>query len=379
MFLNLKSIYKGVLIATSLFVINVQAIEIKIEKKEAKIPVYIESNNIDLRNQIVSNLSKIKKINIINNKTKNSFNFKAERLKNKDYIYFKKESFISNKPMHKIRANSISDFIYNKIFNKKSFFEEKLVFVKKEKSKYKLTVSDYEGTVIKTVLVSPEPILSPDISSDGNFITYVSFENVRPSVYIHNIKTKDRKIIANYKGVNGYPKISNDNKNVLLSISKNGTADLYEYNIKSNALKRLTKESGNEISPEWINNDDILFASDRNGNPSVFKYNRKTNKVSKFYKTKKYTLSPTYNRDNTVSIFLHKGFYGLVSKNNKTQDEIILIKDFYIESPSITKNGNIIVYATKENNKSVLNFIDNSGEKLYSLKYKNADIIEPSF
>jgi TolB protein len=379
MFLKLKSIYKGALIATSLLVINVQAIEIKIEKKEAKIPVYIESNSSVLTNQIISNLSKIKKINIIDKKTKNSFNFKADRLKKKDLISFKENSFSSDKRMLKLRANSISDFIYNKIFNKKSFFEEKLVFVKKENSKYKLIVSDYEGTVIQTVLVSPEPILSPDISSNGKFISYVSFENIRPNVYIHNIKTKERKVIANYKGVNGYPKTSNDNKNILLSISKNGSADLYEYNIKANALKRLTKESGNEISPEWIDNDNILFASDKNENPNIFKYNRKSNKVSRFFKSKTYTLSPTYNEDNTVAIFLHKGFYGLVSKDNKTQDESILIKDFYIESPSITKNGNIIVYATKENNKSVLKFIDNNGEKLYSLKYKNADIIEPSF
>lgn len=191
---------------------NSYAIDIQIEKKEEKIQVYYKAENINVFNKVESNLSKINKLNITKKESNRSVNFSSKTVNNVTTIYYKGEKKEFNQKSELERANSISDFIYYKIFGKKSFFNENLTFVKESENKYTLMVSDYEGANSKEVLISPEPIMSPDISPDGKFLVYVSFEKLRPAIFLQNIATKERKVISSFKGVNGYPKFSNDGK-----------------------------------------------------------------------------------------------------------------------------------------------------------------------
>lgn len=358
---------------------NSYAIDIQIEKKEEKIQVYYKAENINVFNKVESNLSKINKLNITKKESNRSVNFSSKTVNNVTTIYYKGEKKEFNQKSELERANSISDFIYYKIFGKKSFFNENLTFVKESENKYTLMVSDYEGANSKEVLISPEPIMSPDISPDGKFLVYVSFEKLRPAIFLQNIATKERKVISSFKGVNGYPKFSNDGKKILMSLSKDGDADLFVYDVSNSTLTKITNEKGNEISPEWISDTDFLFSSDKNGNPLTYHYSTKTMKLNKIFNSKKYTISPSYNSEHTIALYASNGFFGLVKKNNLTGKESDILKDFYIESPSLSKNGDVIVYATKENGRSILKFIDMDGNLMYSLRYHKADIIEPSF
>ena len=88
---------------------------------------------------------------------------------------------------------------------------------------------------------------------------------------------------------------------------------------------------------------------------------------------------PQYNKNNIFAVYFNSGFYGIIKKDNKTNSEEVIVRDFYIESPSISENGELIVYATKENSRSIIKFVDTEGNLVYSLRYQNSDIIEPSF
>jgi TolB protein len=367
------------LLIIALLSFNAFSIDIKIEKKEDKIKVYLSGNNQFIIKKVKSNLSKIDKIKLIEKENSKFYSFYLKSNNVQTFIEHDSKTATINSLQLNERANKVSDYIYKKIIGENSFFNEKLAFVKNKNNLYTLTVSDFEGSNSKDILISPKPILSPDVSPNGNYITYVSFEKIRPAIYLHNLKTKKRKIISNFKGVNSDPKFSPDSNKILMSLSKTRDGDLYVYNIKENALTKITNEAGNEISPEWINNSDFLFSSDKNGNPKVFSYDNNKKRISSVFKSINYTLSPSYSDENIISIFFNSGFYGIIKKNNKTKIETKIVSDFYIESPSISKNGNLIVYATKENKKSILKFIDTSGNLIYTLRYQNADIIEPSF
>lgn len=365
------------ILATSLLFssISLNAMEIKIEKKEEDVKFGVLSSDKNLISDIQNNFEFVKKISFDN--FENDTVFKIEELKDKYILKNYENSVYIDK--NSDSYNNISNYIYKSLKNEDSFFNEYIVFVKKYKDQYELVMSDFDGRNMKTILVSPEPILSPDLSSNKKFVTYVSFEKIRPAIYIHDLKTNKRKVISNYKGVNAYPKITKDDKSILISTSKNGSADIYSYDIEKNELKSIIKDSGNDISPESIKENKILFASDKYGYPIVYSLDYKTREVKKFFKSKKFVMSPSYSRKNTIAVYQEKGFYGILLKNNNTDQETSLVRDFFIESPSISKNGELIVYSTKENNKSILVFLNSNGEQLYTLKFNDSDIIEPSF
>jgi TolB protein len=353
------------------FFISAEDLEIKITKKEKLYSFGFTSNDIEIEKSIIDNFKLIHKIDY-NNNSENQFKIKKE---NKNHIVeYKNKSYSFN---NKNTANKISDYIYQSLTNNKSFFLENIVFIKKNNQKYTLIKSDFSGKNQKEILISREPIISPDISSNGKFVTYVSFEKIIPIVFLHYLENNKRIEIANFKGVNAYPKISNDNLNILLSISKNGNADIYSYDILLNTLTALTKEKSNELSPEWIDSENLLITSDMAGNPNI--YYLKNNRLNKTFKSKNYTISPSFSKDYIIALYQKNGFFGLIGKDNENKEEFDITKDFYIESPSISKNGNLIVYSTKENNKSIINFVNIDGDRLFSLKYKNYEIIEPSF
>lgn len=59
-------------------------------------------------------------------------------------------------------------------------------------------MADADGENAQSALSSPEPIISPAWSPSGGQIAYVSFESRKPVVYVHDVATGRRRLIAGY-------------------------------------------------------------------------------------------------------------------------------------------------------------------------------------
>jgi TolB protein len=369
------------------FQFQVSAIEITIEKKNKIYTVFSESKDVEFNTQLVRNLSHVSNVKVIDNRNADLFVSvfkKTKKMRGKGYLYIEHVSVNSlttrvDTRSRKHAANVAANQITKMATGAYSFFENTLIYVSKAKEKYRLNIADFEGYDRKTLLISPEPILSPDISPDGKFVAYVSFETVRPSVYLQNVKTRTRTLIANFTGVNGYPKFSPDGQYLNLSLSKNGTADIYRYDIVKKQLRQITSDVGNEISPTVSKRGALLFASDKLGYPKVYQLDETGGSATSLFKTKNYTISPAINDDYAIATYLYKGFYGILAKNLSSKKEHSVVKDFYLESPDISSDGNLIVYSTKEGRRHILKFLNIHGDLLYTLKAKNTDLYEPSF
>jgi len=142
-------------------------------------------------------------------------------------------------------AHHISDLIYHKLTGKKGVFSSRIAYVtsytKANKQKiYKLLVADADGFNPKTIASSAEPLMSPTWSPDNKRIAYVSFENKRSAIYIQTLATGKRTKVAAYKGINGAPAFSPDGTRLALTLSKDGSADIYILNLNNRSLVKLT-------------------------------------------------------------------------------------------------------------------------------------------
>ena len=114
----------------------------------------------------------------------------------------------------RVSAHKIADDIYQKLIGVRGAFATRIAYVTKSGKEYRLEIADADGEGTQVALRSNEPIISPAWSPDGTKVAYVSFEAKKPVVYVQNLITKQRTVIANYKGSNSAPSWSPDGSKI---------------------------------------------------------------------------------------------------------------------------------------------------------------------
>ncbi|KAA3641185.1 MAG: Tol-Pal system protein TolB, partial [Proteobacteria bacterium] len=128
-------------------------------------------------------------------------------------------------------AHFIADKIYEEIIGVPGAFSTKLAYVTVTENSsgvhFQLMVSDADGFNPQSLVTSKEPLMSPAWSPDRQRIAYVSFEQGNSAIYLQHLKTGERTLMANFKGINSAPKFSPDGRHLAVTLSKGGNADIY--------------------------------------------------------------------------------------------------------------------------------------------------------
>lgn len=138
--------------------------------------------------------------------------------------------------------------------------------------KYKVFITDPYGENPQAVVISNAPITSVSWSKSGNSIAYVSYEAGKPIIYIQNIYTAKRYVVANFDGSNSSPAFM-DNNSLLVSLSKDyGThiykIDLSNYTSRKTAIPVIASDS---IDTEAnYSNGNLIFTSSNNDKPQIY-------------------------------------------------------------------------------------------------------------
>src|SRR5215210_1008388 len=135
-------------------------------------------------------------------------------------------AYTMTKDQARATAHRIADFVYEKLTGEKGVFSTRIAYVVKRGNRYELQIADADGAGQETALASFEPIISPVWSPDGRRLAYVSFENKKPVVYVHNLADGKRHVAANFKGSNSAPAWSPDGKQLAVSLSREGGSQI---------------------------------------------------------------------------------------------------------------------------------------------------------
>jgi TolB protein len=109
--------------------------------------------------------------------------------------------------------------------------------------RYQLVVADADGENWKVIRESPQPIMSPAWSPDGQWLAFVSFETRVSGVYVQAVRTGEWHLISGRVGVNGAPAYSPDGQRLALTLSgSGGNLDIWLLELSTQALTRLTDD-----------------------------------------------------------------------------------------------------------------------------------------
>ena len=284
-------------------------------------------------------------------------------------------------------AHYISDGIYEEITGLKGVASTRLLYVTEEfsggVSQFKLNVADADGSNEQILLRSNEPIISPSWSPDSKKVAYVSFETGMAKVFIQNIATGKREIILENKFQISSPSWSPNGKFMSLTLYQDGNAEIYILNLKNKNLTRLTNHYSIDTESSWSPNGlKIMFTSGRSGSPQLYEINLKkfNAKPQRITFEGNYNAKGSYLPNGEGVVFVHR-------KNSNFQIALKYFNENFVrpltnsqldESPSISANGNVIIYAISENETGLLAGVTLSGAR-FRLPIKKGEVREPSW
>jgi len=169
-------------------------------------------------------------------------------------------------------AHRIADYVYEKLTGEPGIFSTRIAYVVKSRGRYELQIADADGGNAQTALASPEPIISPNWSPEGSKLAYVSFEHKKPVIYVHDLVTGRRHVVANFKGSNSAPAWAPDGKRLAVVLTKDGNSQLYVVNADGSGVARLASSPGIDTEPRYSPDGQwIYFTSDRGGSPQIYR------------------------------------------------------------------------------------------------------------
>lgn len=284
-------------------------------------------------------------------------------------------------------AHQIADAVYEKILGVRGAFWTRIAYVTASgvgnNRKYALMVADSDGYNPQAVVNSSAPLLSPSWSPDGRRIAYVSFDRGSSSIYIQNLASSGRELVASFRGINGAPSFSPDGSKLAMTLSKSGNPEIYVMDLGSKQLRQVTNQFGIDTEPVWsADGQTLYFTSDRGGKPQIYQVSAAGGGATRLTFQGSYNAKATVSRDgkkiataqgngNTYRIALFdRGLGGRWTT---------LSPGSLDESPSFAPNASMLVYAAKEGGRSVLYTVSADGRARARLAVANANVQEPAW
>ena len=285
----------------------------------------------------------------------------------------------------RLAAHRVADDIHEKLTGERGVFATRIAYVLRTGKRFSLHITDPDGEGGQVALASPEPIISPAWAPDGRRLAYVSFETQKAVVWVQDLGTGERRMVANFKGSNSAPAWSPDGSRLAVTLSQDGPAQLYLMPAQGGTPTRLTRSSA--IDTEAVFSPDgkqVYFVSDRGGGPQIYRVGADGGNAERVSFNGDYNISPAISPDGKSLAYITRrgtafklmlldlagGTSGTATAITDSQDD---------ESPSFAPNGRLIVYATRAQGVDVLMTTTLDGKIKTRLLSSGADMREPAW
>jgi TolB protein len=298
----------------------------------------------------------------------------------------KKELFAYEKqaPMSEMRriAHEIADLVYEKLTGERGVFATRIAFVVKQARQHALQVADADGYGARTIISSPEPIISPKWSPDGMRLAYVSFERKKPVVFVQHLDSGNRQAVAAFKGNNSAPAWSPDGSQLAVVLTRDGTSQIYLIDAHGGGLRRLSNNDSIDTEPAFSpDGRSIIFTSDRGGSPQIYQIPTEGGAATRLTYEGNYNAAAKFSPDGKSIVMIQRtnGGFQVAVMDLATRQVAILTESSRDDSPSFAPNGRMILYESEVSGRGTLAAVSSDGRVKQRLIAQGENIRQPAW
>lgn len=273
-------------------------------------------------------------------------------------------------------AHKLSDALYTALTGEGPYIDSRITFIdergdKRARSK-RLAIMDSDGENVSYLTGPREFVLTPKVSPDGRFLTYLSYRTGKPNAYIMDLETRRSDLLGSFRGMSFTPSFSPRGNTLALSMEENGNTDIYLMDFRGNVSRKLTSHPAIDTSPSFSPDArQIVFTSDRDGSPQLYVMNADGSGVRRITTGGSYS-SPEWSPRGDFIAFskLSRGQFSIGIIKPDGTGERILHTDYMLDSPTWAPNGRVLLFAKEtrgSNSQSSLYTIDLTGTNLRRL------------
>jgi TolB protein len=248
-------------------------------------------------------------------------------------------------------AHIIADAIYKRITGEDGYFDTRVVYVSetgpRTRRVKRLAIMDQDGANHRYLTDGRNLVLTPRFSPTAQEITYLSYQNNRPRVYIFNIDTGQQEVLGDFPGMTFAPRFSPDGNRVIMSMAQDGNSDIYVMNLRTRQVSRLTNDPAIDTAPSFSpDGRQVTFESDRGGAQQMYVMNADGGGVKRISFGQGRYATPVWSpRGDYIAftkLFQGKFFIGVMRPDGS--GERLLTESFLVEGPTWAPNGRVLMF-----------------------------------
>jgi len=282
-------------------------------------------------------------------------------------------------------AHIISDAIYKRITGEDGYFDTQIVYISEsgplQRRVKRLAIMDQDSANHRFLTDGRALVLTPRFSPTAREITYLSYINNRPRVYLYNIDTGQQETIGDFPGMTYAPRFSPDGNRVIMSMAQDGNSELYTMDLRNRRTERLTTHPAIDTSPSFSpDGRQIVFNSDRSGTQQLYVMAAAGGEPRRIsFGTGRFA-TPVWSPRGDLIAFtkITEGEFFIGVMRPDGSGERLLTKGFLVEAPTWAPNGRVLMYfkQSPSNERG-----QGGGSRLYSIDltgYNEREIATPA-
>jgi len=281
-------------------------------------------------------------------------------------------------------AHTVSNDILFALTGKKGPFTSKVAFVSDKTGKKEIYVMDYDGHNPIKVTSKFSHAMSPGWSADGKQIAFTAVtkngKNVRNhNLFVYDLPTGKINMLSNRQGINSGSVFSPVGKQLALTMSFPGNAEIFLMDPVSKVVQRITNSFGLDVDPSWSPDGKWLaFVSDRSGRPMVYKMEASGANVQRLTYAGYYNATPSWSPAGNKLAFAgwDAGKFDIFIMNTDGTNIERLTKSMgNNEDPDFAPDGYFIVYSSNRKGKKNLYItnVDNTTHRQITSDFGNCE------
>lgn len=248
-------------------------------------------------------------------------------------------------------AHIISDAVYERLTGEKGYFDSRVAFVDesgpKDRRVKRLAIMDQDGAAVRYLTRGDDLVLTPRFSPSTQEITYMSYGQADPRVFLLNIETGQREIVGNFPGMTFAPRFSPDGQRVIMSLQQGGNSNLFVMDLRSKATTRLTDTPAIDTAPSYSPDAArICFESDRGGSQQIYVMAAQGGAPQRISFGEGSYSTPVWSPRGDYIAFTKTGggkfSIGIMKPDGS--GERILTEGFHNEGPTFCPNGRVVMF-----------------------------------
>ena len=256
-------------------------------------------------------------------------------------------------------AHKASDAIYEALTGEGGYFDSRIVFIDQKGPKInkvkRLAIMDQDGANPIYLLGGSDLLLTPRFSPASQTITYMSYENDKPQVYLLDIESGRRELLGDFPGMTYAPHFSPDGERLIYSMAVRGNTDVYVMDLKSRSSTRLTADPAIDVSASFSpDGRKIVFNSDRGSSGQIYTMDVNGKNVKRISFGKGRYFAPVWSPRGDKIAFVRSGDgqFGIGVMDVDGKNERMLTESYLDESPTWSPNGRVIIFSREKRDRN---------------------------